>query len=81
MSTVMDRNVEKMEKILEEEKTSADVEAEIASLERMKYRLSDAIREGSKVSGQAYGWTGADDSMCAMSAAVTAAMARGYMDK
>jgi len=75
MSTILERNVEKVKEVI-----SADAEKEIASLERMKYRLSDAIREGSKVSDQAYSWTGKDDSMCALSAAVTAAKARGYID-
>jgi len=42
------------------------------------YSLADAIREGSKVSDQAQGW-GQGDKMCAMHAAVTAAVARGYM--
>lgn len=72
MSDVMTRNVDKMKEILESD-------TDIKSLERMKYRLSDAIREGSKVSDQAYSWVGENDSMCALSAAVTAAKARGYM--
>lgn len=75
MSSILERNVEKVKEIISEE----DKAKEIADLERMKYRLSDAIREGSKVSGQAYSWTGSDDRMCALSAAVTAAKARGYV--
>lgn len=73
MSTVLERNVEKVKEVITHN------EEEIKSLERLKYRLSDAIREGSKVSAQAYAWTGPGDSMCALSAAVTAAKARGYM--
>ena len=61
MSDIMTRNVEKV-------KQNIDAEKEIADLERMKYRLSDAIREGSKVSDQAYSWTGPQDSMWALSA-------------
>lgn len=75
MSTILDRNVEKVREMI-----SAEAADEIANLERStEYRLSDAIREGSKVSNQAYAWTGPDDSMCAMSAGVAAARARGYM--
>jgi hypothetical protein len=42
------------------------------------YTLADAIREGSMVTTQEYGW-GNGDTACAMSAAVMAARARGYM--
>ena len=79
MSTVIERNVEKLKEVIEAD-TVTDNAEEIASLERMKYRLSDAIREGSKVAPQAYNWTGTNDSMCALSAAVVAAKARGYME-
>jgi hypothetical protein len=44
------------------------------------YTLADAIREGATVSGQAYSWTDKEGNMCAMSAAVVAAKARGYME-
>lgn len=43
------------------------------------YTLADAIREGAKASGQAYGWIDAEGNMCALSAAQAAAKARGYM--
>lgn len=43
------------------------------------YTLADAIREGATVSDQAYEWTDGEGNMCAMSAAVVAARARGYM--
>lgn len=51
---------------------------EIADLNRMNYRLSDAIREGSSVTEQAHGW-GDGYEACAMHAAVISAKARGYM--
>lgn len=54
---------------------------EVKELERLNYRLSDAIREGSQVSKQKVGgWTDSSGAMCAMSAAVVAAKARGYVD-
>lgn len=65
--------------ITETDTTTKNTE-EVKSLERLKYRLSDAIREGSTVSGQAHGWTDSDDNMCTLSAAVVAAKARGYID-
>lgn len=51
---------------------------EIKELKRHNYRLSDAIREGSLVSEQSYAW-GDGEKACALSAAVMAAKARGYM--
>lgn len=42
------------------------------------YTLADAIREGCKVSDQAYSW-GNGDNACALSAAVIAATARGFI--
>lgn len=42
------------------------------------YTLADAIREGSTVTDQAYNW-GDGNTACALSAAVIAAKARGYM--
>ncbi len=52
-------------------------EVEVSHLERLKYRLSDAIREGSMVTEKAKGW-GEGESACALHAAVIAAEARGY---
>lgn len=52
---------------------------EVKELERLNYRLSDAIREGCSVSDQAYNWSDSQGNMCAMSAAVVAAKARGYI--
>lgn len=43
------------------------------------YTLSQAMREGSKVSGQAYSW-GDDEDVCALSAAFMAGRARGYIE-
>jgi hypothetical protein len=43
------------------------------------YTLADAIREGSMVSKQTYGW-GDGETACALSAAVMAAKARGFME-
>ena len=51
---------------------------EVKELDRLQYRLSDAIREGSMVAPQAEGW-GDGTEMCALHSAVTAAKARGYM--
>lgn len=41
------------------------------------YTLADAIREGTKVTTQAYSW-GTGDTACALTSAVIAAKARGY---
>lgn len=43
------------------------------------YTLADAIRDGSTVSEQAYGW-GDGYSACALTSAVIGASARGYLD-
>ena len=56
-----------------------DATTEVEQLERLNYRLSDAIREGCQVSDQAYDWATTDGSLCAMSAAVVAAKARNYL--
>lgn len=42
------------------------------------FTLADAIREGSSVSKQEYGW-GRADSACALSAAAISAASRGYV--
>lgn len=42
-------------------------------------KLSDAIRLGSKNSKQAHGW-GSGESMCAMHAGISAAIALGFID-
>lgn len=43
------------------------------------YTLADAIRDGSKVSTQEYGW-GNGATACALTAAVIGAKSRGYVD-
>jgi hypothetical protein len=48
-------------------------------LKTMEYTLADAIREGSMVTKQAIGGFGDGHEACAMSAAVIAAAARGYI--
>ncbi len=49
-----------------------------SELERLNYRLSDAIREGSSVTEGATGW-GDGEKACALHSAVIAARARKYM--
>jgi hypothetical protein len=50
-----------------------------ADLERMlEFRLSDAMREGSSVTEQAFTW-GAGTKACALSAAAISMRARGYI--
>lgn len=53
---------------------------EIAELDRMNYRLSDAIREGSTVTDQAVQEWGNGVQACALHAGVIAAKARGYIN-
>ena len=45
------------------------------------FTLADAIREGAGITTQSYNWTDKDGGMCAMSAAVISARARGYISK
>jgi hypothetical protein len=54
-----------------------DVLSEIEEKVVTGYTLADAIREGSTVTAQEFGW-GAGDKACALSAAAVAATARGY---
>lgn len=65
----------KVEEKIEEIKAVID---EIGMDVATSYTLADAIREGSLVTTQEYGW-GNGDTACAMSAACMAAKARGYM--
>lgn len=58
------------------EKFQADQES--AQLERLNFRLSDAIREGATTAPIANGW-GDGDTVCALHGAVISATARGYM--
>jgi hypothetical protein len=69
----LERVVEDARILIEEKMISAD---DAASLARSaEYRLSDAMREGSKVTTQASGW-GDTDTACALSAAAIALKAR-----
>ena len=70
MSTKTDEKVDELKGIL--------AATEINELERLQYRLSDAIREGSSITTKAEGW-GDGSTACAMHAAVISARARGYM--
>lgn len=53
---------------------------EVDSLDRLNYRLSDAIREGSSVTKQKIGGWGDSENACALHAGVIAARARGIME-
>lgn len=81
MNKILERTVEKItEQIISKEVDPIITPDEAKELKRMtEYRLSDAIREGSAVSKQAYAWEGPDDSLCALSAGVAAAKARKYL--
>lgn len=59
---------------------SENLKKELGEIElrTMEYTLADAIREGSSVSEQAFNW-GDGESACALTAAVIAAKARGYV--
>ena len=52
---------------------------EVINLDRLNYRLSDAIREGASVTDQAVGAWGNGEEACALHAGLIAAKARGYM--
>lgn len=69
--------VEKVEHRVREQIVTAD---EASELKRMtKYTLADAIREGAGVSEQAFNWTDGESKVCALSAGLAAAKARGYV--
>jgi hypothetical protein len=71
MTTKIDEKVDALKGIIDA--------TEITELNRMNFRLSDAIREGSSVTDQEVGGWGDGDTACALSAAVISAKARGYM--
>lgn len=52
---------------------------EAKELDRLNFRLSDAIREGASITTKASGW-GNGETACALHGAVISARARGYMD-
>ena len=68
-----------MNKIDEKAKELAETIDEIGMSVYTGYTLADAIREGSSVSKQSYDW-GDGENACALTAAVIAATARGYVD-
>ena len=76
MITIEEKTVTTQDKIVE---LRGILDAtEVKELERLNYRLSDAIREGASITEQAHGWgTGAN--ACALHAAVISAKARGYL--
>jgi predicted hydrocarbon binding protein len=62
--------------------TAEELASEINAIELdvlTNYRLSDAIREGSKYSKQSRGWGDGKETACAMSAGFMAARARGFL--
>lgn len=67
-----------MNKIDEKAEELKEVIDEIGMSVYTGYTLADAIREGSSVSKQAYDW-GNGETACALTAAVIAASARGYV--
>lgn len=79
MSTLIEEKVALLVEKREAEKmVNEEGVAELKSLTR-PYRLSDAIREGSTVSDQAYDWSDDCGNLCALSAAVVAAKSRNYI--
>jgi hypothetical protein len=68
-----------MNKIDEKAKELQDTINEIGMSVLTGYTLADAIREGSMVSKQEYGW-GDGATACALTAAVIGAKSRGYVD-
>lgn len=70
----MNKIDEKAAELTEQLKTElGDIE-----LTSMEYTLADAIREGSSVTTQSYNW-GDGENACALTAAVVAGKARGYL--
>lgn len=68
-----------MNKIDEKAEELAKTIDEIGMSVYTGYTLADAIREGSMVSTQEYGW-GNGATACALTAAVIGAKSRGYVD-
>lgn len=67
----------KTDKKVEELKGILDA-TEVKELDRLNFRLSDAIREGASVTTKATGW-GNGETACALHGAVISAKARGYI--
>lgn len=72
---VIERSVEKVKELYPE---GTDLLAAAGITDR-PFRLSDAMRMGSKVAGQAYSWTDTEGNLCALSAAAVAAKAHGLI--
>lgn len=62
------------EKVEELKATLGEIEMKVMT----EYTLADAIREGSSVTTQEYGW-GNGETACALTAAVISAKSRGYL--
>lgn len=63
--------------------TAAEIEAELRAIEldvATNYRLSDAIREGSRFTNQTTGWGDGAESACALTAGFIAAKGRGFLE-
>lgn len=70
-------NIETIEKNAEKVKETF-TEQDKRILDRLEQvRLSDLIRVGSRTSDQAFGWTGPQGEMCALSSALAGAKAYG----
>ena len=70
MTTKTDEKVDELKGILDA--------TEVKELDRLNFRLSDAIREGASVTEKAVGW-GDGEQACALHGAVISARARGYL--
>lgn len=57
------------------EKTLGEIELDVLA----NYTLADAIREGAGMTKQSRGWGDGIETACALTAAMTAAKARGYL--
>lgn len=68
----------KTEEKVEELKGILDV-TEVKELERLNFRLSDAIREGASITSQATNSWGDGESTCALHGALISAKARGFI--
>lgn len=78
---LVDSKVEELRgKIVDDMDLDEEMKADLGAIElrTMEFSLADAIREGSTVTDQSYNW-GGGETACALSAAVIAAQARGYM--
>lgn len=77
--TLIDEKVELLRTREGLDRETLDLLSQIDEKVTVNYTLADAIREGSTVSGQAYNWSDEQGNLCALSAAVVAAKARGRL--